>query len=166
MRIRTLAEHAGIRAGVLFYDWVTALISCLVIGSVLISCPRWKQLSLSPRLVWSCGLSLLRFFCDTVGILGPLLWRDEGGWLCTVGVCQSSSKASSSVVCSKEVAEIWKTWNKSPFHHKFMRFCFPTLFHISHSVHESIKYHQISFADQPACIDSISTQKPEQMTYF
>lgn len=27
LHLRALAEHAGIRAGVLFYDWVTALIS-------------------------------------------------------------------------------------------------------------------------------------------
>lgn len=75
-------EHAGIRAGVLFYDWVTALISCLVIRSLLISLPCWKQLSLSPRLVWSCGLSLLWFFLSVTDWehWGPLKW-----WGCTMG---------------------------------------------------------------------------------
>lgn len=74
-------EHAGIRAGVLFYDWVTALTSCLVIRSVLISLPCWKQLSLSPRLVWSCGLSLLWFFLSVTywEHWGPLTW-----WGCTM----------------------------------------------------------------------------------
>lgn len=81
-------EHAGIRAGVLFYDWVTALTSCLVIRSVLISLPCWKQLSLSPRLVWSCGLSLLWFFLSVTywEHWGPLTW-----WGCTMGAIKCLS---------------------------------------------------------------------------
>lgn len=141
MHLRTLAEHAGIRAGVLFYDWVTALISCLVIGSVLISRPCREQLSLSPRLMWSCGLSCWVIFSVTQ-------WEHWGPYfnMMRVGcsaqwvpssVCQSSHKASGSAVCLKEVAEIWQIWNKCLFHGKFT--CFFVFPHFFTSVTQFMK---------------------------
>lgn len=74
-RLLRLAEHAGIRAGVLLYDWVVALISCLVIRCVDIQSLLKTTLFKLLPCVKLCCVTSVGCAEGALGTLGGLILR-------------------------------------------------------------------------------------------